>query len=599
MQIISALSQKKTSGILIKLQTVLLIILTNSLCVGAYELKEAELFDVMLAGGALHTCSSMSLKNCRVSDFGSTTKKSNLYAFSEQNAQRLLEIIQKMGLEDATTLQLHSALMKIYARHDSPYLDRNTFLDLIAEQNLPNGFIRGLSDTLYFALLDTHEVIQNDTNGRRKQEQANVAWTANPASQEIYRTFVDQAKLRVKDNNKPRIAVVTASSRDPFEVADFYLSVFDSLGADVVWLPLDASFQKARYLQQHSANGCERIDDIRNEYNSFERERIYPFRTNLQKQYCQQPALLQDILLNVQGIFFNGGDQSRTLAALTNPFGQPSDELRLIQKQVVNKALIVGGTSAGTAVQSGGFFNNSPVPMISSGQSDTAMQKGGFPIIAASQRCLDNCTNTITADDLTYKADGGTGLFTLGAVDTHFSERDREARLAVLTAESKQRFGFGVDETTAMLASFENDQAKIKVIGLNGVFMLDSAGGQHNITYELDGSINQRQLIGQASYLPSGSFAKFNYKQQQWQFVLHGESASTRKKLTQLDDGEWRNQTRQWCSAEKMVRWQLDNYSVVLHANEASRFSITKKHGVKHCGYTQWPYLIFTTSVDE
>lgn len=590
----NALKFITSDGKRLKLRIFCLLLVIKSLSVGASELTKPQLYDLLLAGGALQTCSSMSLKNCRVSNFDSDSKKSLLYEFSADNAKRFVDIVYKLDVSKATVLQLHSALMKIYSEGNRQYLERNAFLDLVSEQGLRDDFIRDLADPIYFALLDTHETIQIGNNGMRRQEDASVAWTSNSASQEIYRAFVDQAKLRLKDNGKPRIAVVTASSRDPFESADFYLSVFESLGADVVWLPLDASFQQARFLESQGANGCERLSEIRQRFDSFERERIYPFRTNLQKQYCQQPELLHDILANVQGIFFNGGDQSRTLAALNDPLGGQSAELDIIERQLTEKLTIIGGTSAGTAVQAGGFFNKAPVPMISSGQSDSAMENGAFPINAASQRCADDCTNPITTDDLTYKSDGGTGLFPLGVLDTHFSERDREARLAVLVAESKQRFGFGVDETTAMLVSFEPGTALVKVIGKNGVFMLDGAGGQYNTTYADGEELGNRQLTGMANFLPSGSTAEFDYLEQEWKFSIAGESIKSRKRLPQLERGRWRNESREWCSAEKMVKWRQRNYEVALHANENSQFSITMAHDIKHCGYVNWPYLLFS-----
>ena len=64
--------------------------------------------------------------------------------------------------------------------------------------------------------------------------------------------------------------------------------------------------------------------------------------------------------------------------------------------------------------------------------------------------------------DLTYRAGGGSGLFNIGILDTHFSERDREARLALLTAYTGTRFGFGVDEATALMVNTTEEEVQME-----------------------------------------------------------------------------------------------------------------------------------------
>ena len=569
--------------------TLIFILIKSNGCIASGLGSQLD-YDLLLAGGALRTCSSMSLRNCRVSDFSENKKQALLYQFSSENAERFLELGKSLSVDNKQLMQLHSTLLKSYAGKKDKRLARSDFFDALISYGLTDEFIRKLADPLYFAVLDTHEATQIDSNGLRKQEQANVGWTNSEATQDIYQTFVDLAKHRVKGNGRPRIAVVTASSRDPFESADFYLSVFDSLGADVVWLPLDATYQKARFIELMGGNGCQRIAEIRKEFNSFERERIYPLRTALQLQYCQQPELLRDLLANVQGVFFNGGDQSRTLAALTNPLGRGSVELALIKQQLGAKQLVVGGTSAGTAVQSGGYFAGAPVPMISSGQSDSAMQNGAFPVAVASERCTSNCQQSLNADALTYKPQGGTGLFSLGILDTHFSERDREARLAVLAAESGQRYAFGVDETTALLVGYGESEIQLRVIGQNGVFMIDRAGSQYTVSESEDYTHSRRQFNGLANYLPTGTTARF--EQQRWQFLFADDQITSRKKLNKLEQGVWRDKIRQWCNADKMIQWDHKSYVVALHADSNSKFFVSDGDEDRHCGYTGLPFLL-------
>ncbi|MBT0585635.1 cyanophycinase [Alteromonas oceanisediminis] len=561
-----------------------------------------ERYDMMLAGGSLKTCSSLSLKNCQQNDFNDNDLNGLLYEISPDAAARLTQALSSESQHSAQVAQLNAVLATAYAAQDNgstreiATLSQQQFFAELSDAGLDSDQVRALPDTLYFALLDTHEVKQHGEGGLRKQERANVNWNTSLAAQSVYRQFVDQAKLRTKNGALPRIAIVTASSRDPFESADFYLSAFSSLGADVVWLPLDATFQQARFLEQAGAKGCSRLAALRQRSDSFDRERIYPLRTALQQQYCRQPALLHDILSNVEGVFFNGGDQSRTLAALLTPSGQASESLQIIHRRMLAQELIVGGTSAGTAVQSGGFHANRPVPMISSGDSQGAMQRGAFAQQAPSIRseCTD-CNDRLLPGDLTYRAQGGSGLFSLGVVDTHFSERDREARLAVLIAETGLQFGFGVDETTALMVGFDADKTRLRVVGENGVFMLDRASGQYGEAHTADFRLSQRQLSGLSHYLASGSTAQRDLASGEWRFSLAGEKADSRKKLRLLDDGEWRNQTRTWCGSSKQLTWQQTGYEVITQASEATQFFVSSAYDRRHCSYIGLPFVLIST----
>ena len=73
---------------------------------------------------------------------------------------------------------------------------------------------------------------------------------------------------------------------------------------------------------------------------------------------------------------------------------------------------------------------------------------------------------------------GGLGLFTLGVTDTHFSERARETRLIKLLQQQDTRFGFGVDETTALIVkqevgTQEESPISMSVVGAGGVYIID------------------------------------------------------------------------------------------------------------------------------
>ena len=112
--------------------------------------------------------------------------------------------------------------------------------------------------------------------------------------------------------------------------------------------------------------------------------------------------------------------------------GKDTVVLKVIRKIYENGA-VLGGTSAGAAVMSN--------PMIASGTSVGALTDG--------VHILKNFDQD-TGDDQLFLTTG-LGFFTHGIVDQHFLERGRFGRLLVATQYNKTRYGFGIDENSAMV----------------------------------------------------------------------------------------------------------------------------------------------------
>ncbi|GAB3023629.1 cyanophycinase [Bowmanella dokdonensis] len=537
------------------------------------EIKDYQL---MLVGGGLNTCSSLSQGACLSNDYSEQDKQQNLYQFSPQRLGALKNSRPFLQQSENYQQDLAKVLQHIYARLEDKQLTRDELRTAFDRTQLSriNGalFYDEIPGPLFDAMLDHLEVPQLDEQGKRKRERVALDNNSNRYARFLYRQFVLMAKSRLPGDSqaKPIIAVITASSRDPFESADFYQSVFEQAGAEVIWLPLDKSYQDARELEAQGLPGCARLSEIRAANGSFNREALYTQRAELQQQYCQQPDRMAEQLGRVQGVFFNGGDQSRTLAALTQSDGSDSPELALIKQRFAAHQLVVGGTSAGTAVQSGGLFAQRPVPMISSGTSEMAFRRGAFAAAPPPESCANQqvCANGLMGADLTYKALGGSGLFSLGILDTHFSERDREARLALLASATETRFAFGVDEATALLMGKTDGQTKLAVLGQGGVFMLDMQRGIYKIQDQ------KRQVVGMSHYLNHGDTAGFDSQSQTLHFDLNPSVPEpTAKQISDVDHpGQWRRQLLQNCSGKTPVRWQQDGIAQVVMPTEDTRF---------------------------
>ncbi len=279
----------------------------------------------------------------------------------------------------------------------------------------------------------------------------------------IYREFVAMA-AQISGRQRPRVLVSTASGRDPFAAIDFYLAVFEQAGAEVRWLPLDHALRAAQSAPQTL---CHQLDRLRGErLGAHDRARLYRQRATELQAACLAPQELARALDWADGVFLNGGDQSFTRAAWFDGDGRtPSPPLQLLLQRLERGTLVLGGTSAGTAVQAARPAHG-PAAMIVSGP---ALPQG--PAVALRRLPPDpDCSRAgtcggIDPDALMYQPDGGLGSFPLGVLDTHFSNRGREYRLARLLQDSGVEFAVGIDETTALRLDWKEGQWHGRVIG--------------------------------------------------------------------------------------------------------------------------------------
>lgn len=427
----------------------------------AQVLPEPE-YDLMLMGGGLATCSSMSNRSClEQTQFSALAKTGNLYWLQ----QSLLQNFATADVFSAERKTLQQQLVQLFtqlaAEHTAP-LTEQELVELwraaLATEQAPDGktLWQQLSERELNVVFDYLEVPTLSSDGKyRLTEQVDLAKTSDQHSAELYREFVRLAATKAsnKGRSAPKLLMVTASSRDPFAAVDFYLDAFRQAGAEVEWLPLTAALQAAM-----QAQNCQALPQFLSEiHGSYRREQVYADLFALKLQACQagSKALVAKIAA-ADGIFFNGGDQSLVYQALRFADDSASPELTAIFSAVANKQLLVGGTSAGTAVMSGNQWlapQLAAVPMISNGDSYHALQYGAVASTAPWPGCRkeNRCPDNLSERQLTYTAAGGLGLFPLGVLDTHFAERGRQARLLVLQQATQTRLAFGVDEASAML----------------------------------------------------------------------------------------------------------------------------------------------------
>lgn len=164
-------------------------------------------------------------------------------------------------------------------------------------------------------------------------------------------------------------------------------------------------------------------------------------------------------------IWFTGGDQLRTTSLLA-PGGKETPMLAAIRARL-SAGAVVGGSSAGAAIMS------------------RAMITEGDPLASLLQPVSRQAPIESGATDNRVAGGGlvlGTGLGFLpnGLVDQHFDARHRLGRLARALFElpEAERFGFGIDEDTALMVDLAARRAG--VLGSSSVTILDARGASRS-----------------------------------------------------------------------------------------------------------------------
>jgi cyanophycinase-like exopeptidase len=281
----------------------------------------------------------------------------------------------------------------------------------------------------------------------------------------VIQRFVAAARQRAGDR-KPRIAFVTASGFDPFDAVDYYTSLFTEAGAVPVWWPLDAAVAT---LIAENADCADLAARQRVELGLPDRSVSFPDLVAEQQAWCRSER--RDALpAGIHGVFFAGGDQWRLRRAFVNSDDQPYPWLIALRQATTQGDLVIGGTSAGTAVQSG-------AGMLSNGSPQQALRHGSRHAAPPEPGCSRSAAcGGLDEDAFTTWPAGGFTLSGPFLMDTHFSERAREWRLLRALAEGPARVGLGVDETSAIHLRQRGQDWELEAVGASGGWLFEAAG---------------------------------------------------------------------------------------------------------------------------
>ncbi len=429
--------------------------------------------ETILAGGALAVCSDLAQRACRASLPGE--RRVPMYRLDRIGVERAADpgLWAASGAPALTEVAAWLAGLVVGDRDDP--LDAAALEARLAADRggSPSPWSR-MTDAERSAVRSALEIPRVGANGERLRERVDLMQTRERGGIAVLEAFVTAARERAAAA-PPRIAIVTASASDPMEPVDFYEAAFTALGAEAHWWPVDAAMARARFPERD----CAALDSYRlTELGIAGRERIYPDLASQAAAFCRAD---DGGLPEVHGVFFTGGDQWRLRRAFIDADDAPNPWLLALREAHAAGRVVVGGTSAGAAVQSGAAMlsNGSVAAAIEGRVANAAPPEPGCGRAA-------RCPPGLGEDALTLWPAGGLGLARGAIVDTHFSERARELRLLVAMSVTGAFLGYGVDEGSALRIREWSDRREVDAIGARGGWVFARrAGGEALVAWYL------------------------------------------------------------------------------------------------------------------
>lgn len=428
---------------------------------------------MLLMGGSYQTCSSLDDDDCRADqrDFPGA-RQQPLYRIDSAVFDDILDAGYWAARPSAPAAERIAGLLRrAQEQAKGASLDAER-LGEVLESADPDTWNRLL--TLERDLiLSAFELPQFDARGKRRVEGVRLDGDRTGHDATLFRRFVAEAAKR-SPGKRPRIAFVTSASNDSFYYVDLNVGLLEQAGAEVVWWPVDAAMNAA----VNRGRGCDALIPLRRELLSqLGRERVYPDLHARQAAACHDPEALAAVPEQVQGLFFDGGDQWLHRETFFDADGRPNRWLRALRAAFARGELVVSGTSAGAAIQSG------PGGMVTNGLSTNALTNGAIAVRGSMPEGCERarrCPIPLREDDLTWWHGGGFGLLGDYLVDTHVAERRRELRLITLMSDiatapdvAPLQAGIGVDETSGLLLQRQDGGLQLEALGQSGAWWFE------------------------------------------------------------------------------------------------------------------------------
>ncbi|WP_372766984.1 hypothetical protein [Pseudoalteromonas sp.] len=321
-------------------------------------------------------------------------------------------------------------------------------------------------------LFDLLEQKQLESRNNRLKTQVNFAETTNIEASLAYQNLFDLSAEIAGNKRKPRIAVITGTNRDPYAKVDYYLNLFEQVGFEAVWLPLDAAMQTAITAKEYEKTACDSLQDFQiKRLASFRREVLYPDLFQQQVSECKKSEPLIDTIKRMDAIYIADGSPLLSYHAFYTPTGSKSAALDKIVDMYKNNEVLIaveGGSinaitsdSKPLSILTGVVNEINTTEPISFASGNDACSLGADCIALESEREFTVVESAILP------------FLPSGIIDTQVSERGKQLRGIHAALFSSNQHLFGLDNKTSVVMQRKGIHTEVEVLGSGGLWLFE------------------------------------------------------------------------------------------------------------------------------
>ncbi|SFD11236.1 hypothetical protein [Pseudoalteromonas denitrificans] len=441
--------------------------------------------DLFLFGQGLSFCASDNMQDCskekKESGFSDNSKQPAIYSITDDALTRLSEF--PWTEQPELKLQTIALLKVLKPKLDGKKLNERLFVRLLRRENLTylNEPLKGRdiwSNLFEFEkrnLFDLLEQKQSLSSGKRLITAVDIKATENQSSLLAYNAFYKAAVKIAGKKRKPRIAFITGNDRDPYKRVDYLKALFEDLGFEATWLPVDAAMQTALAAKQYDLTACDSLEEFQiKKLASYRRKILYPDLFKQQLASCKKKNEIVDNLKKSDALFIADGSALLSFHSFYTPTGEKSDVLLKLEEMLQNKQIILGleGDSIHALSNRSTIFSGDGLQVMLT--PSTVMSSGN----EACSLGLD-CISLEAERNLGYLNKSILNVFPWGVFDTQISSLARQPRLIKTALETDNRFAFGLDKLTSIAITSDKtengDIVEFTVLGKGGFWVFDTS----------------------------------------------------------------------------------------------------------------------------
>lgn len=462
------------------LKTVVNIVLATSF-VALAPLTTASASTLVLFSDDLIVCSSENQRFCSEAgknSFSDDVKQKAIFDITDEALVRVVEY--PWTEQEELKKQVADILKTVKPKFENVKLTERQFVRALrgvtttAGEESVSG--RDIWQSLYEFerrnLFDLLEQKQVEGRKNRLKTQVNLAESTNVEASLAYQKLYDLSAEIAGGKRKPRIAVITGANRDPYAKVDYYLNLFEQVGFEATWLPIDAAMQTAITAKDYEKTACDSLEDFQvKRLASFRREVLYPDLFQQQVSECKKSEPLLGTIKRMDAIYIADGSPLLSYHAFHTPTGSHSAALDKIVDMYKNNEVLVaveGGSinaitsnSKPLSILTGVVNEINTVEPVSFASGNDACSLGADCIALESEREFAVVESAILP------------FLPSGIIDTQVSERGKQLRgIHAALFSSNQRL-FGLDNKTSVVMQTKETHSEVEVIGSGGLWLFE------------------------------------------------------------------------------------------------------------------------------